>query len=172
MIEDHSRMEERVEELMKMVKEAAGTEGDSDEEEDDDDVEIVRQLHARDFGADRKANLAGQRRHVLIEHITSTDLMFRFPLYTIEWKASTVTRFVFTPSFHCRRISHSEMHLPAPCEGRVLGRKQFVKREVSELIRVLQSSWVGYRCTYCSYYLNTNCERQKISSSNNRVTVF
>jgi predicted hydrocarbon binding protein len=40
MKEDHSRMEERVEELMKMVKEAAGLEGESDEE-DDDDVEIV-----------------------------------------------------------------------------------------------------------------------------------
>lgn len=65
------------------------------------------------------------------------------------------------------------MHLPAPCEGQaVLGRKQFVKREVSELIRVLQSSWVAYRCTYCSYYLNTYCERQQISSSSNRVTVF
>jgi hypothetical protein len=40
-VEDQEEMAARVEELIKMVKEGNGAEGDSDEE-DDDDVEIVR----------------------------------------------------------------------------------------------------------------------------------
>lgn len=42
-VEDQEEMAARVEELIKMVKEGNGVEGDSDED-DDDDVEIVRVL--------------------------------------------------------------------------------------------------------------------------------
>lgn len=70
-------MEERVEQLMKMVKEAAGSEGDSDEE-DDDDVEIVRQAVSWMPSVpvySGKADQPGHSGHISLRSVSTANLI-------------------------------------------------------------------------------------------------